>query len=102
MTSVMDTKTRIADLTICKIHLNGVVSTKGGRFAASDVKGFYLGTPLKDKRYEKVKAKYILQVTIDNYKLQDYIIYGWLYLVIYKGMYGIPEAGRLPNDLLRK
>ena len=48
--SVMDTKTRTSDLTTYKIHLNGVVSTKGGRFPASDVKDFYLGTPLKDKR----------------------------------------------------
>ena len=102
LTIVMDKTTSTADLTTCKIHLNGVVSTKGVRFAASNVKYFCLGTPLKDKRYVKVKAKYIPQVTIDKYKLQDYIIYGWLYLVIYKGMYGIPEAGRLANNLLRK
>ena len=57
MTSVMDTTTRTSDLTTCKIHLNGVVSTEGAIFVASDVKDFYLGTPLKDKRYEKVKAK---------------------------------------------
>ena len=93
MTSVMDTTTRTADLTTCKIHLNGVVSTKGGRFAASDVKDFYLGMPLKDKRYRKVKAKYIPQVIIDKYTLQDYIIDVWLYFVMYKVMYGIPEAG---------
>ena len=71
MTSVMDKTTRTADLTTCKIHLNGVVSTEGGIFAASDVKDFYLGTPLKHKRYGKVKSKYIPQVTIDKYKLQD-------------------------------
>ena len=94
MTSVIDTTTRTSDLTTCKIHLNGVVSTKDGGFAVSDVKDFYLGTPLKDKRYGRVKAKYIPQVTIDKYNLQDYIADGWLYFVIYKGMYGIPEAGR--------
>ena len=49
MTSFMDTTTRTADLTTCKIHLTSVVSTEGGRFAGSDVKDFYLGTPLKDK-----------------------------------------------------
>ena len=73
MTSKMYTTTRTADLTTCKIHFNGVVSTKDVRFAASDVKYFYLGTPLKDKLYGKVKAKYIPQVTIDKYNLQDYI-----------------------------
>ena len=53
ITSVMDTTTSTAELTTCKIHLNGVVSTKGGRFAASDVKDIYLGTPFKDKRYAR-------------------------------------------------
>ena len=75
MTSVLDTTTRTADLTTCKIHLNGVVSTEGGRFASLDIQDFYLGTPLKDKRYGKVKAKYISQVPIYKYNLQDYIIY---------------------------
>ena len=71
MTSVMNTTTRTADLTTCKIHLNGVVSIEGGRFAASDVKDYYLSTPLRDKQYGKVKAKYIRQVTINKYSLQD-------------------------------
>ena len=71
MTSVMYTTTRTADLTTCKIHLNGVVSTKDGRFAASYVNDFYLGTPLKYKRYGKVKAKYTPQVTFEKYNLQD-------------------------------
>ena len=58
MESVMDTTTRTADLTTCKLHMNGLVSTPGARFAGGDVKGFYLNTPLKKKRYGKVKAKY--------------------------------------------
>ena len=66
MTSVMETTTRTAELTTCKIHLNGVVSTKGGIFAASDVKDFYLGAPLKDKQYGNVIAKYILQIKITS------------------------------------
>ena len=46
MESVMETKTITADLTICKLHMNGVVSTPGARFAGGDVKSFYLNTPL--------------------------------------------------------
>ena len=59
MESVMDTTTRTADLTTCKLHMNGVVSTQGARFAGGDIKDFYLNTPLKKKRYGKVRAKYI-------------------------------------------
>ena len=54
MESVMETTTRTADLTTCKLHMNGVVSTPGARFAGGDVKYFYLNTSLKKKRYGKV------------------------------------------------
>ena len=100
MDSVIDTTTGTADLTICKVYLNGVISTEGGRFAASDIRDFYLETPLKKPRYGKVRVKYIPQATIEKYGLQDMIEDGWLYFEINKGMYGIPEADRLANDLL--
>ena len=57
MESVMDTTTRTADLTTCKLHMNGVVSIPGARFTGGDVKDFYLNTPLKKKGYGKVRAK---------------------------------------------
>ena len=40
MESVMDTTTRTAELTTCKLHMNGVVSTPGARFAGGEVKDF--------------------------------------------------------------
>ena len=64
MTSVMDTTTRTADLTTCKIHMNSIISTPGAEFAAGDVKDFNLETPLKKKRYGKDRAKYIPEETI--------------------------------------
>ena len=62
--SVMETTARTADLTTCKLHMNGVVSTPGAIFAGGYVKDFYLNTPLKRKRYRKVIEKYILEETI--------------------------------------
>ena len=56
MESVMDTTTRTAYLTTYKLHMNGVVSTPGTRFAGGDVNDFYLNTPLNKKRYGKVRA----------------------------------------------
>ena len=102
MESVMETTKRTEDLTTCKLHMNGVVSTPGARFAGGDVKDFYLNTPLKRKRYVKVRAKYIPEETIRKHNLEQYIEDdGWIHFEIGKGMYGIPEAGRLANDLLR-
>ena len=103
MKTGMETTTRTADLTTCKLHINAVVSTPGARFAGGDVKDFYLNTPLKRKRYGKVRAKYILDETIIKINLERYIEdNGWIHFEIGKGMYGIPEAGRLANDLLRE
>ena len=101
MKRVMDTSTITADLTPCKLHMNGVVSTPGARFAGGDVNDVYLNTPLKKKRYGKVRAKNIPEETIRKHNLEQYIENdGWLHFEIGKLMYGIPEAGRLANDLL--
>ena len=76
--------------------MNGVVSTPGARFAGRDVKDFYLNTPLKIKRYGKVRAKYIPEKTIRKHDLEQYVEDdGWINFEIGKGMYGISEAGRL-------
>ena len=73
MESVMETTTRTADLTTCKLHMNGVVSTPSARFTGGDLKDFYLNTPLKKKRYGEVRAKYIPEETIRKHKLEQYI-----------------------------
>ena len=102
MESVMETTTRTADLTTCKLHMNGVVSTLGARFAGGDVNYFYLNTSLRRKRCGKVRAKYITEETIRKNNLEQYIEDDrWLHFEIGKEMYGIPEAGRLANDLLQ-
>ena len=100
--NVMDKTMRTADLTTCKLYMNGVVSMPGARFAGGYVKYFYLNTPLREKRYVKVRAKYIPEGNIKKHNLKQYIEdNGWIHFEIGKGMYGIPEAGRLANDLLR-
>ena len=67
MESVMETTTITAHLTTCKLHMNGVVSTPGARFAGGDVEYFYRNTPLKKKRYGKVRAKYIPEEKIKKH-----------------------------------
>ena len=99
---VMETTTRTSDLTTCKLHMNGVVSTPGAKFAGGDVKYIYLNKPLKRKIYENVRAKYITEEKIRKHYLEQYIEDDrWLHFEIGKGMYSIPKAGRLANDLLR-
>ena len=33
--------------------------------------------------------------------MNDIEEYGWVYVKIFKGMYGLPEAGKIANDLLK-
>ena len=42
----------------------------------------------------------IPQDFIDEYNLTLYAHNGWIYLEIIKGCYGLPQAGKMANDLL--
>ena len=57
---------------------------------------------MKDPEYMKIKATLVPKTFIDEYKLQDHIHNGYIYLKIIRGMYGLPQAGRLANKLLKK
>ena len=50
----------------------------------------------------RIPIKLNPQDFIDEYKLQNKIHNGHIYCEICKGIYGLPQAGKLANDLLRK
>ena len=52
--------------------------------------------------YARIKLSVITQEIIDQYNLLDYEHNGWIYFEISRGCYGLPQSGRLANDLLRK
>ncbi|KAL7524496.1 hypothetical protein ACHAXR_001939, partial [Thalassiosira sp. AJA248-18] len=94
--------TRTADLTTTKVLWNSVVSTPGAKYAAADAKNFYLETPMDRYEYMRFKVETIPQEFIDAYDLTPKIKNGFVYAAIVRGMYGLPQSGRLANDLLRK
>lgn len=51
--------------------------------------------------YVKIKPVDIPQEFIDEYNLTTRTHHGWVYFEIRKGVYGLPQAGRLANDQLR-
>ena len=68
-----------------------------------DISNFYLMTPLPRPEYIRMKLSDIPQEIIDEYKLQSIAAPdGTLYIVATKGMYGLPQAGLLANELLEK
>ena len=95
-----DVSTKTADLTTAKILFNSVISTPGAKFLGIDIKDFYLGTPMKDFEYMRIPMHMIPQAIIDQYNLTPLIYNNCVYVEIRKGMYGLPQAGKLANDLL--
>jgi hypothetical protein len=92
----------VADMVDVKLLLNSVVSTPGSQFMTMDITDFYLGTPLIRKAYMKVHRSQMPVQSIEYFKYtdaswwyNDYIIFE-----ISKGIYGLPEAGKLAQDQL--
>ena len=86
-----------------KLLLNSVISTKDARFMTIDIKDFYLNTPMKRYEYMRLKMSEIPQDFIEEYNLHDKVTTdGYIYLEIRRGMYGLPHAGKIAQDLLEK
>jgi hypothetical protein len=95
-----DKSTRTAGLTTAKILINSVISTLGTKFLVIDIKKFYLNTPLGRFEYMVINLSSLPQETIDKYDLIELAQDGKVYIEIQKGMYGLPQAGILANELL--
>ena len=95
-----DVSTKTADLTTAKILINSVLSTPGAKFLGLDIKDFYLGTPMKDYEYMRIPMHMIPQAIIDQYNLTPLVHNNCVYVEIRKGMYGLPQAGKLANNQL--
>lgn len=97
-----DTGTPTADIITVKLLLNSIVSTPGAKFMGIDIKNFYLNTPMERYQYMRMKLSNFPQDLIDEYKLLDIERNGCVYVEIRKGMYGLPEAGILAQQLLEE
>lgn len=92
--------TPTADLGTAKILFNHVISTPGAKFAAFDIKDFYLGSTMPEPEYMWIPADLIPEDIMAHYNLEEKIHNGRVYVRIDGGMYGLPQAGRLAHDQL--
>ena len=51
--------------------------------------------------YMRLPIKIIPQEIINKYNLNGIVEDGWLYIKIGKGMYGLLQAGKISNDLIK-
>ena len=92
--------TKTTDLITAKVLINKVVSTPNARFMCVDIKDFYLNNVLPRKEYLRLPVSIIPQAIMDLYQLHDLVHNGYVYVEIGKGMYGLPQAGRVASDAL--
>ena len=96
-----DCGTPTADMTLFKIHVNSILSTPGAKCLTMDIKDFYLNSPMKRPEYMKLKITDIPEEIIQEYNLMKLVTQdGYVYCEITKGMYGLPQAGILAQELL--
>jgi hypothetical protein len=65
-----DAGTPTADMTLFKILLNSIISTKGAQCVTIDIKDFYLNMPMQRYEYMKLKMMDIPEEIIWEYRLQ--------------------------------
>ena len=82
--------------------IKNVLSRPGERFYCFDIENFYLDTPMYLPEYARFNLSVIPQEIIDRYNLLEYEHNGWICFEIVRDCYGLPQSGRLANDLLRK
>jgi hypothetical protein len=99
-----DVRTPTADMTLVKTLFNSVISTKGAKCMMLDIKDFYLNTPMARYEYMRLKLTNIPEEIIIEYKLVREIATadGYVYCEIRKGMYGLPQAGIIAQQLLEE
>ena len=95
--------TRTCDLVTFKMHINSTLSRVNRKYCSFDVKNFYLNTPMESFEYMKIPLAHIPDEIITEYALKNKVHSdGAVYIEIRKGMYGLPQAGMLANQLLKR
>ncbi len=68
-----------------------------------DIKDFYLNTPMAWYKYMRLWIANIPNDVIEHYNLTDLAMQdGYVYCEIQKGMYGLPQARIIAQQLLEK
>ena len=96
-----DVGTPTGSLEIIKLIINSGVSWHNARFVTFYVKNFYLEIPMDRSEYARIKLSNILQEFIDEYDPTTHPCNGWVYFKILRVWYGLPQADKLSNYILR-
>jgi hypothetical protein len=95
--------TPTANLLTVKILINSIISLPGAKFMTLDIKDFYLNTPMARYKYMQLRIADMPEDVIKHYNLRDRATPdGYGHCEIQKGMYGLPQAGIIAQQLLEE
>jgi hypothetical protein len=95
--------TPTTNLTTAELLINSTISMPGAIFLGINLANFYLNTPMPNPKYMRLQLDIIPKKIIVPYNLHELVTpNGWVYIEIRKGMYSLPQAGILANQLLEK
>jgi hypothetical protein len=88
---------------VAKMLFNSVISTKGAQFMTMDISNFYLMTPLHCAKFIQIMLSDIPDEVINEYKLREKATKNSsIYIRAKHSIYGLPQAGLLANELVKK
>lgn len=97
-----DKSTPIADITTAKLLFNDVISTPQAKFLTLDIANMYLETAMDEPEWMRMKLEDIPHSIRTKYDLDKKVhTDGYVYIKIKKGMYGLPQAGKLAYEQLK-
>ena len=86
-----------------KLLLNSTISTKGVKLLTIEISNFYLNTQMKQPEYMRLKISDMPNNIIEQYKLNETVTpNGYVNVKIQEGMYGLPQAGIISQQLMEK
>ena len=91
----------VAETTTVKIMLNAAASEPESILFCVDIKNFYLGTPMPRSGFMRIKRDQIPKESWDKYNLEQLADGDSVMMEITKGIYGLPEAGKLAHERLK-
>ena len=103
LTCLWDCSTPTVDMLTVKLLLNSILSTPKAKFMSIKIKDFYLNTPMPRYEYMTLKSSYLPDNVICHYNLRGKVAKDeYIYIEIRRGMYRLPSAGILTQQLLEK
>ncbi len=93
--------TQTVEMLVGEMLFNSVISMKGAQFMTMDISNFYLMPPLHHAKFIQISD--VPNEVIREYKLREKATKnGSIYIGVKRGIYGLPQAGLLANELLKK